>query len=651
MRKKEMIVISISILIIFSIAVSAETISWRTLYKGMLNKKISYVEINGIYQPLNIITGKQSIDWDDHHSGPAIEPQTRRIDLTTPNPNYIFSCRSYVNDFITESLMKTLKQSMIDVQSEKLSENIKQMQQKINQLSQKYYEAQNANDETTAQEYLRQILEINNTATVLREHYEFFKTDDDFWTSYFCDERSDFWLLEGCANSMQKTRPDYPDANLYQICEDCIKQYRDKYCKRRVFDEEEITEIVEFIPFPKDITIGMGQRQIRPEDFEKLRADGKKEKKKFDEYLQKCKECEQLKEKSKKLEKDAEKIKIDVYNLQNDFKNKLTKIETLKKDLDEANKEKEEYFKEKSWASSGDIKVTDVDLRLTRQASKQAWEEYRKAPSREKAKWVESRWKYYSTPEGREELRKKASELFGQEISTIKEKINTEEGKKDKIQNEIQSKQKKYKDSLKEADQAKKEYEACYKKYCEKKQGCPEGQYTNPNCEQQCPKELCERTSIEPECYECKKPVIEPTVKDIIPTTTPKKDITPLPEKPKDITPKAPPKTAPKLDCSQEFPGMELMPATCIESCKAHGDFNSIPNKKICHNYKIEMKFKQKGDQTCCARKITETPIPGCTEANWGGWTQGGKPIVKEETTIPTQILPELQQEEIRTGN
>ncbi len=627
MRKKRVLILGFVLLIIFSISVLAETASWRTYYKGTVQKRISYIKINRIYTSLTAITGRQAIQWDeDREEKPYREPKIRRVDLTKSNPNYISSCRSYVNDFMTGPLMDTIKQNMIDFQTNKLRENVRRMQLEINELSRKYYEAEDANDEEAKQGYLRQILEINNSATVLKEHYDFITTDDDFWISYFCDKRSDFGLLEGCANSMQKTHSGYPDANIYQTCEDCIRQYREKYCKKRVFDEEEITEIITYIPYPKDIVIGGGGEQIKPRDFEKLKIEGKKEKKKFDEYLRKCKECKQ---KGKTLEKEADKIKSEWDNLRKDFKKKLTKIENLEKEKDKADKEKEKFFKEKSWAESGNIKVTDVDLRLRREASKQAWQEYRKSPSREKAKWVENRWKHYSTPEGRKELRNKASELFDQNIHSIKERIEKEKIKKEKIAKEIESKKRAYKKALEEANKAKKEYDDCFKKHCIKKPEpkCQQGQFTNEFCDRECAQQFCKKVSNVPECYECKipeRPKTGPPLEDIVP----KKPGTTVP----------PPKQPPKIDCQQKFPGMELLPAMCPESCKEYGNFDKIPDKKICHNYKIEIKFFKQGDQICCARKITEIPIPGCSAENWGGWTKSGKAVMKEQPAAPIPI-------------
>ncbi len=105
------------------------------------------------------------------------------------------------------------------------------------------------------------------------------------------------------------------------------------------------------------------------------------------------------------------------------------------------------------------------------------------------------------------------------------------------------------------------------------------------------------------------------TIPETIQTPTPQPTVTiPKPE---------------PLDCGKKFPGMDILNVKGKSECERMGSFLFIPNQQICTNYRVEVSYYEKGTESCCARKITTTTIPGCTQGNWGGWTQAGQGIVQ----------------------
>jgi hypothetical protein len=472
MKKREVIVLSLLILLLFSISVSAETMSWRTLYKGAIQKRISYIEVNGIYTALGAITGGQSLNLDDTGlPSPQESISSTIIDLSNTDPNYPNTCMPYVNDFLINTLMNGLKESIINYQKYKFNEQIRKMKARLNELSRLFDQAEAAENREAMKKYACEMENIKIQAINLKGNLEDIETYDELWTSYFCNERSNFFLIEGCVNALQQTHPGLPTANAYSICESCLNKYRKRNCDAVEFENTDLNEIFDLIPRPSTPTQDPpGQKLIDAQVLLNLTRDGAK--------------------------------------AMQDFIDKPTTTKTVPKS------------------------------------------------------------------------------------------------------------------------------------------SCPSGQYDNSRCDRQCLKKFCIKQSSIPECYECQVP--EDVDKRTGKTIRTKDVFIPTTDGPVSA-PKKPCLDLPPLDCSSEFPGMELLPATCQLSCQAHGDFNSISNPKICHNYKIEIKFKEQGDQICCARKITATPVPGCTAENWGGWTKAGKPILKETTIAPTPIhvIPGTNKEDI----
>lgn len=83
--------------------------------------------------------------------------------------------------------------------------------------------------------------------------------------------------------------------------------------------------------------------------------------------------------------------------------------------------ELDDGYLDKSWAESEGRRITRRDLKLKRDASKAAWQRYRRGEIT--AQQLEAEWRRLETPEALEELRKKDSETRGEQKALAERKL------------------------------------------------------------------------------------------------------------------------------------------------------------------------------------------------------------------------------------